>query len=99
MIAHPGLPQIRTCRRVALLQMEASTGKFLFLIDATMFSQAGKKMQNTYSTGNRKRRPCFTARRRAPGRSRDGRLELSAGSLSMSILALATANDSSAPGR
>jgi hypothetical protein len=43
--------------RTALLQMETGKGKFLFLIDATMFSQAGKKTQNTYSTGNRKRRP------------------------------------------
>lgn len=43
--------------RLALLQMEAGKGKFLFLIDATLFSQAGRKTQNTYSTGNRKRRP------------------------------------------
>jgi hypothetical protein len=32
-------------------------GVFLFLIDATLVSQAGKKTQNTYSTGNRTRRP------------------------------------------
>lgn len=43
--------------RAALLQMEIGKGKFLFLVDATMFSQTGKKTQNTYSTGNRKRRP------------------------------------------
>jgi hypothetical protein len=43
--------------RLALLQMETGKGKFLFLIDATLFSQAGKKTQNIYSTGNRKRRP------------------------------------------
>ena len=43
--------------RTALLRMETGKGKFMFLIDATMFSQAGKKTQNTYSTGNRKRRP------------------------------------------
>ena len=45
------------CLRAALLQMESVKGKFLFLIDATMVSQSGKKTQNTYSTGNRKRRP------------------------------------------
>jgi hypothetical protein len=43
--------------RAALLQMEGLKGKFLFLIDATLTSQAGEKTQNTYSTGNRKRRP------------------------------------------
>jgi len=43
--------------RQALLQMETQRGRFLFLVDATMFSQAGKKTQNTYSTGNRQRRP------------------------------------------
>jgi hypothetical protein len=43
--------------RAALLQMEATRGRFLFIVDVTMFSQAGKKTQNTYSTGNRQRRP------------------------------------------
>lgn len=43
--------------RAALLQMETGKGKFIFIIDATMFSQAGKKTQNTYSTGNRQRKP------------------------------------------
>jgi hypothetical protein len=43
--------------RAALLQMEALRGRFLFIVDATLFSQAGKKTQNTYSTGNRQRRP------------------------------------------
>lgn len=42
--------------RAALLQLESANGRFLFLIDATLSSQAGKKTQNTYSTGNRKRR-------------------------------------------
>lgn len=37
--------------------MESKRGRFLFLVDATMFSQSGKKTQNTYSTGNRQRRP------------------------------------------
>ena len=43
--------------RAALLARESRRGKFLFLIDATLVSQAGKKTENTYSTGNRRRRP------------------------------------------
>jgi hypothetical protein len=35
------------------LKREGKRGKFLFLIDATLVSQAGKKTKNTYSTGNR----------------------------------------------
>lgn len=43
--------------RQALLEMALGKGKFLFIIDATLCSKSGKKTQNTYSTGNRKRRP------------------------------------------
>ena len=43
--------------REALLQMERVAGVWIFIIDATLCSQQGKKTQNTYSTGNRKRRP------------------------------------------
>jgi hypothetical protein len=43
--------------RQKLLAAEAGGGAFLFIIDATLTSQAGKKTANTYSTGNRKRRP------------------------------------------
>jgi hypothetical protein len=43
--------------RWSLLQLESGKGKFIFLIDATLCSQAGTKTQNTFSTGNRKRRP------------------------------------------
>jgi hypothetical protein len=43
--------------RAALLARESRRGKFLFLVDATLVSQAGKKTENTYSTGNRQRRP------------------------------------------
>ena len=39
-----------------LLAKEKQRGKFLFIIDATLVSQAGQKTENTYSTGNRKRR-------------------------------------------
>lgn len=40
-----------------LLAKERKKGKFLFIIDATMVTQAGKKTENTYSTGNRGRTP------------------------------------------
>jgi hypothetical protein len=40
-----------------LLVGEDPKGLFVFIVDATMVSQAGKKTQNTYSTGNRQRRP------------------------------------------
>jgi hypothetical protein len=44
--------------RQALLAREASRqGLFIFIIDATLCSQAGKKTENTFSTGNRQRRP------------------------------------------
>ena len=35
--------------RAALLKRESKRGKFLFLIDATMVSQAGTKTKNTYN--------------------------------------------------
>jgi len=41
--------------RALLLAKEAKRGKFLFLLDATLVSQAGKKTQNTFSTNNRQR--------------------------------------------
>jgi hypothetical protein len=44
--------------RQNLLEREAGDGLFFFLIDATLVSQAGKTTENTFSTGNRKRRPC-----------------------------------------
>jgi hypothetical protein len=40
-----------------LLAKESKKGKFLFLVDATLVSQAGKKTKNTFSTGNRGRNP------------------------------------------
>ncbi len=43
--------------RDALLRKEAKRGTFIFIVDATLVSQSGKKTQNTYSTGNRQRRP------------------------------------------
>lgn len=40
-----------------LFAKESKRGKFVFIVDATLVSQAGKKTQNTYSTGNRGRNP------------------------------------------
>jgi len=40
-----------------LLALEAKQGRFLYLTDQTLCSQQGDKTQNTYSTGNRQRRP------------------------------------------
>jgi hypothetical protein len=41
--------------RALLLAKEWRRGKFIFLIDATLVSQAGKKTQNTFSTNNHNR--------------------------------------------
>lgn len=41
--------------RAALLAQESRRGKFLFVLDATLVSQSGKKTQNTFRTGNRGR--------------------------------------------
>lgn len=43
--------------QAAALALEAKAGRFVFLIDPTLCSQQGDKTENTYSTGNRKRRP------------------------------------------
>ena len=44
--------------RSQLLMMESRlSGTFFFLIDQTLVSQQGGKTENTFSTGNRKRRP------------------------------------------
>jgi hypothetical protein len=48
---------INSMLRQRLLDLELGEGRFLYLVDATLISQAGKKTQNTYSTGNRQRRP------------------------------------------
>ena len=48
---------INSILRQDLLDREANDGLFVFLVDATLVSQAGQKTENTYSTGNRKRRP------------------------------------------
>ena len=49
---------INSLLRQNLLEREAKDGLFVFIIDATLTSQSGKTTENTFSTGNRKRRPC-----------------------------------------
>jgi hypothetical protein len=48
---------INSISRQYLLEQEPSDGLFVFIIDATLTSQGGQKTENTYSTGNRRRRP------------------------------------------
>jgi hypothetical protein len=43
--------------RASLLAMEKKGGRYVFIVDQTLRGQQGKKAENTYSTGNRKRRP------------------------------------------
>lgn len=48
-------PDFNAPLRAALLAQESRRGEFVFLIDATLVSQAGKKTQNTFSTNNHNR--------------------------------------------
>jgi Transposase DDE domain len=48
---------INAILRCQLLEQEVRDGEYVFILDATLVTQAGKKTQNTYSTGNRQRRP------------------------------------------
>ena len=48
---------INRALRQDLLARESSRGRFIFIIDATLCGQAGVKTENTFSTGNRQRRP------------------------------------------
>jgi Transposase DDE domain len=41
-----------------LIELETKAGRYVYIIDATLTSQSGKNTENTFSTGNRKRRPC-----------------------------------------
>ena len=49
--------QVLSRLQIAVLARESMVGRFAFLIDPTLCSQQGDKTENTYSTGNRKRRP------------------------------------------
>jgi hypothetical protein len=59
MLKRPGFSRLNLTNiaRAELLAREAGRGRFLFIIDATLVGQAGQKTENTYRTGNRKRRP------------------------------------------
>jgi hypothetical protein len=46
-----------TTFQAQVLALESKGGRFVYLTDQTMCSQQGNKTENTYSTGNRKRRP------------------------------------------
>jgi Transposase DDE domain len=48
---------INSLLRQALLERESGEGTFLSIVDATLNSRAGAKTENTFSTGNRRRRP------------------------------------------
>jgi hypothetical protein len=43
--------------RAALLACETQHGRFVFILDQTLHGQQGQKVENTYGTGNHKRRP------------------------------------------
>lgn len=49
--------QLLATAHAQVLALESTHGRFVFLIDQTLCSQQGETTENTYSTGNRKRRP------------------------------------------
>jgi len=49
--------QMASILQAELLGLESKKGRFAFLTDQTLSSQQGDKTENTYSTGNRQRRP------------------------------------------
>ena len=54
--------------REQLLHLESRlNGTFYFLVDSTLTSQQGSKTENTFSTGNRQRRPRKGSRELPPG--------------------------------
>jgi hypothetical protein len=53
----PGSSKLRRTLRQQVLALESKSGHFVYLTDQTLCSQQGDKTENTYSTGNRKRRP------------------------------------------
>jgi len=59
MLKRPGFRRLdlTSILRQQLLELESVRGLFVFIVDATLIGQAGRKTENTYSTGNRKRRP------------------------------------------
>jgi len=49
--------QLLSGLQAQVLAQEATGGRFVYLTDQTLCSQQGDKTENTYSTGNRQRRP------------------------------------------
>ena len=49
--------EVTNLLRQQLLELESARGLFVFIVDATLVGQAGRKTENTFSAGNRKRRP------------------------------------------
>jgi hypothetical protein len=49
--------QLASVLQTQVLAMESKSGRFVYLTDQTLCSQQGNTTENTYSTGNRKRRP------------------------------------------
>ncbi|HLQ43501.1 MAG TPA: transposase [Planctomycetaceae bacterium] len=56
--------------REALLSVQAAVGLHVFILDATLCSQQGKKTENLYSTGNKQPRP---KKRRRYGKQKHSR--------------------------
>ncbi len=49
---------INAMLRQHLLELDTGDGPYVCIFDATVVSQSGKNTENTFSTGNRRRRPC-----------------------------------------
>ena len=58
--------------QLAVLAMEAGSGQFVLIVDSTFCSQQGRLTENTFSTGNRQRRPRkgrrYSSKKNAPKR-------------------------------
>jgi hypothetical protein len=48
---------INSLLRQRLLDLADPDGRYVYIVDATLSSQSGKRTENTFSTGNRQRRP------------------------------------------
>jgi hypothetical protein len=68
------------CRKY-LLDRQPPDGEFVYIVDATLISQSGKRTENTFSTGNRKRRPRKGRRYGKNKRSRKNCLSFTTGLL------------------
>ena len=58
--------------QLAILALEAGSGEFVLVVDSTFCSQQGRLTENTFSTGNRQRRPKkgrrYSSKKNAPKR-------------------------------